>query len=404
MNVYMARQPIFDTENHVYGYELLYRSNGVQNQYNGVDGDASTADVITNAFFGLDIRDIIGNSKAFINFTGNLLKRGVPKMISPELVVVEVLENLMMDEKLLAACQELKERGYTLALDDFEYDSSYSQLFELGDIVKIDFRTPQKSIEETAYICRYSNKVMLAEKIETREEFEWAKRLGCSFMQGYFFAKPMIMSKNSLTPLPVNFMRVMQLISQPEPEFSDIVDVISCDTAMCQRLLRLINSVYFGVRNRVSSIGQALVILGLDYLREWIYLMGMQRITRSDNVEIMRISCLLAKFCKQLALMIPEAMNDSDAFYLMGLLSMVTYGGERALAQALAEFPLTQEIKDGLMGRGGVYSDVFDLAYSYEKGDWATVDKYVEKYHLDSSAVSEAFVKCVKESERIRTM
>ena len=147
MNVYMARQPIFDTENHVYGYELLYRSNGVQNQYNGVDGDASTADVITNAFFGLDIRDIIGNSKAFINFTGNLLKRGVPKMISPELVVVEVLENLMMDEKLLAACQELKERGYTLALDDFEYDSSYSQLFELGDIVKIDFRTPQKSIE-----------------------------------------------------------------------------------------------------------------------------------------------------------------------------------------------------------------------------------------------------------------
>ena len=203
---------------------------------------------------------------------------------------------------------------------------------------------------------------------------------------------------------PVNFMRVMQLISQPEPEFSDIVDVISCDTAMCQRLLRLINSVYFGVRNRVSSIGQALVILGLDYLREWIYLMGMQRITRSDNVEIMRISCLLAKFCKQLALMIPEARNDSDAFYLMGLLSMVTYGGERALAQALEEFPLTQEIKDGLMGRGGVYSDVFDLAYSYEKGDWATVDKYVEKYHLDSSAVSEAFVKCVKESERIRTM
>ena len=183
MNVYMARQPIFDTENHVYGYELLYRSNGVQNQYNGVDGDASTADVITNAFFGLDIRDIIGNSKAFINFTGNLLKRGVPKMISPELVVVEVLENLMMDEKLLAACQELKERGYTLALDDFEYDSSYSQLFELGDIVKIDFRTPQKSIEETAYICRYSNKVMLAEKIETREEFEWAKRLGFIFME-----------------------------------------------------------------------------------------------------------------------------------------------------------------------------------------------------------------------------
>lgn len=404
MNVYMARQPIFDTENHVYGYELLYRSNGKQNEYNGVDGDESTADVVTNAFFGLNINEIIGGSKAFINFTSNLLKRGVPKMISPDLVVVEVLENLMMDDQLLGACQELKERGYTLALDDFEYDHSYSELFELGDIVKIDFRTPQKSIEETAYICRYCNKLMLAEKIESQEEFEYAKRLGCSFMQGYFFAKPTIMSKSSLTPLPLNLMRVMQLVSQPEPEFSDIVDVISCDTAMCQRLLRLINSVYFGVRNRVSSISQALVILGLDYLREWIYLMGMQRITHIDNVEVMRLSLLLAKFCKRLALMVPQAQPDADSYYLMGLLSMVTYGGERALAQALEEFPLTQEIKDGLMGKGGIYSDIFDLAYSYEKGDWETVDKYVEQYHLDSSKISEAFVQCVKEAENIRLM
>lgn len=404
MNVYMARQPIFDTENHVYGYELLYRSNGKQNEYNGVDGDESTADVVTNAFFGLNINEIIGGSKAFINFTSNLLKRGVPKMISPDLVVVEVLENLMMDDQLLGACQELKERGYTLALDDFEYDHSYSELFELGDIVKIDFRTPQKSIEETAYICRYCNKLMLAEKIESQEEFEYAKRLGCSFMQGYFFAKPTIMSKNSLTPLPLNLMRVMQLVSQPEPEFSDIVDVISCDTAMCQRLLRLINSVYFGVRNRVSSISQALVILGLDYLREWIYLMGMQRITHIDNVEVMRLSLLLAKFCKRLALMVSQAQSDADSYYLMGLLSMVTYGGERALAQALEEFPLTQEIKNGLMGKGGIYSDIFDLAYSYEKGDWETVDKYVEQYHLDSSKISEAFVQCVKEAENIRLM
>lgn len=404
MNVYMARQPIFDIHNHVYGYELLYRSNDKRNEYTGLNGDESTADVVTNAFFGLNIKDIIGSGKAFINFTANLLKHGVPKMISPELVVVEVLENLLMDDELLAACQDLKERGYTLALDDFEYDNSYSELFELGDIVKIDFRTPKKSIEDTAYICRYSNKVMLAEKIESHEEFEYAKSLGCSYMQGYYFARPTIMSKNSLTPLPMNFMKVMQLVSQPEPDLDEIIEVISCDTAMCQRLLRLINSVYFGVKNRVRSIGQALVILGLDYLRDWVYLMGMQRIVRCDNVEIMRISCLLAKFCRQLALMIPEAAPNADSYYLMGLLSMVAWGGEQALSQTLEEFPLTPEIKDGLLGRGGIYSDVYDLAYCYEKADWARVDKYVEKYQLDASRVSEEFVKCVKEAERIRMM
>ena len=400
----MARQPIFDDDNKVYAYELLYRSNGKQNSYNGVNGDESTADVVTNAFFGLDVRDVIGNAKAFINFTGNLLKHGVPKMISSDILVVEVLENQMMDEDTLAACQDLKERGYTLALDDFEYENAYSELFQLGDIVKIDFRTSQKAIEETAYVCRYCNKIMLAEKIETREELEYAKRLGCTFTQGYYFAKPTLMSKNSIQPLPVNFMQIMQLVSSEEPEISDIVEVISRDTAMCQRLLRLINSVYFGVRNRVSSISQALVILGLDYLREWVYLMGMQRITHNDNVEIMRMSVLVAKFCRGIALLIPDAARSCEAFYLMGLLSMVTYSGERALAIALEEFPITDDIKNGLMRRGGLYSDVFEMVLGYDKGDWAVVDSFSEKYGIPSEKISEVFLNCVKEAERIRLL
>ncbi len=404
MDVYMARQPIFVGENKVYAYELLYRSNGHENCYNGIDSDESTANAVTNVFFGLNIRDIVGEAIAFINFTGNLLKRGVPKMISPDIVVVEVLENQMMDEDTLNACQELKERGYMLALDDFEYYNCYSALFKLGDLVKIDFRTPQKSIEETAYICRYCNKLMLAEKIESHEEFEYAKRLGCTFTQGYYFARPTIMSKNSIQPLPVNFMRLMQLVSQPEPEITDIVEVISHDTAICQRLLRLINSVYFDVRNRVSSISQALVILRLDYLCEWIYLMGMQRITHNDNVEVMRMSVLMAKFCRELAPVIPDARMTSDSFYLMGLLSMVTYSGEKALEQALAEFPITEDIKNGLMRKGGLYSDVYAMALNYAKGSWETVDKYAAKYDITSSMISQLFVSCVKSSEKIKML
>ncbi len=404
MDVYMARQPLFGEDDKVYAYELLYRSNAKDNCYTGVSGDESTADVVTNAFFGLDVRNIIGNARAFINFTGNLLKHGVPHMISPDILVVEVLENQMMDEDILNACQELKERGYMIALDDFEYENAYSELFQMGDLVKIDFRTSQKSIEETAYICRYCNKLMLAEKIENREEYEYAKRLGCTFTQGYFFAKPTIMSRTSIQPLPINFMQVMQLVSQPEPEIAEIVEVISRDTAMCQRLLRLINSVYFGVRNRVSSISQALVILGLDYLREWVYLMGMQRITQNDNVEIMRLSVLTAKFCRALSQLIPSVESEGEAFYLMGLLSMITYSGEKELEQTLEEFPLTEEIKNGLMRKGGVYSDVFEMAYNYEKGNWDIVDKFAEKYGLNGEKISDVFVECVKDAERIKML
>ncbi len=236
------------------------------------------------------------------------------------------------------------------------------------------------------------------------EEYEYAKRLGCTFTQGYYFARPTIMTKSSVAPLTVNFMQVMQLVSQEEPEISDIVEVISRDTAMCQRLLRLINSVYFGVRNRVSSINQALVILGLDYLREWVYLMGMQRITRNDNVEMMRLSLLMAKFCRKLSLMIPDAKKDADAFYLMGLLSMLDHCGASNLERTLQDFPLTDEIKNGLLGRGGVYSDVYNLAYSYEKGNWENVDRIALLYNLDKSRISDAFVQCVKESEDLKML
>lgn len=401
MNVYMARQPIFDHDGNVYAYELLYRSNGSENAYNGISGDESTADVITNAFFGLDVKNVIGGAKAFINFTGNLIKRGVPKMISPELLVVEVLENQLADEEILDAVQDLKERGYMIALDDFEYSGAYNDLFALGDLVKIDFRTPQKSIEETAYVCRYSNKLMLAEKVETQAEFEYAKKLGCTYMQGYYFARPSIMSDRSVQPLPVNLMEVMQLMAQPEPEIKDIVEVMSRDTALCQRILRLINSVYFGVSNKVSSINQAIMILGLDYLREWVYLMGMQKITQNDNIEAMKQALLMAKFCRSISKMIPEVADQGESFYLMGLLSMIVLSGERALAQALDELPLTNDIKKGLLRRGGIYSDVFEMVSFYLEGKWDEFDELAKKYRLESEEISGLFVSCTQEVEQL---
>lgn len=169
-------------------------------------------------------------------------------------------------------------------------------------------------------------------------------------------------------------------------------------------MLRLINSVYFGVKNRVSSISQALVILGLDYLREWVYLMGMQRITQNDNVEAMRASLVMAKFCRSLALMMPETAKNSDSFYLMGLLSMLDHCRTDGLERRLNEFPITEDIKDGLLGKEGIYSDVYKLALNYHHGNWDEVDKFAARYNLSSSEISDLFVKCVKESEALKML
>lgn len=397
MNVYMTRQPIFDRDGNVFAYELLYRVNGETTAHNVNSEDTPPAETV----FGIDIKDVVGKARAYINFASDLLIRGAARSISPEALVVEVLENQLEDELVLNEIQNLKERGYLIALAGAGRSDEPGELLSNCDLVRIDIKQPQKTVEKTAYVCRYSNKLMLAENVETPSDFECAKKLGCTYMRGYYFARPAANTESNIQPLPVNLMSTMQLMASPEPEIKDIVDVMSRDAAMCQRILRLINSVYFGVSSRVSSINQAILILGLDYLREWVYLMGMQKISQNDNMELMKLSLLLAKFSRGLSELVPAAENQGEAFYLMGLLSMMVFSGERFLAQALDEFPLTNDIKKGLLRRGGMYSDVFEMALFYSDGKWEEFDNIAEKYRLSADEVSELFAKCIREIENM---
>lgn len=397
MNVYMTRQPIFDRDGSVFAYELLYRINGETTAHNVISEDAPPAETV----LGLDVKDIVGGARAYINFASDLLVRGEARNISPEKLVVEVLEKQLDDELVLNEIQYLKERGYLIALAGLEHSDAISELLSNCDLVRIDIKQPQKTVENTAYVCRYSNKLMLAENVETQSDLEYAKKLGCTYMRGYYFAHPFSNAESNIQPLPVNLMGTMQLMASPEPEIKDIVNVMSRDTAMCQRILRLINSVYFGVSSRVSSINQAILILGLDYLREWVYLMGMQKISQNDNMELMKLALLLAKFSRGLSELIPAAGNQGEAFYLMGLLSMMVFSGERFLAQALDEFPLTNDIKKGLLRRGGMYSDVFEMALFYSDGKWEEFDNLAAKYRLDADEVSELFAECIREIEKL---
>ena len=400
MDIYLARQPILDLDNEIYGYELLYRSNKNINSYTGVDGDESTADVITNAFFDMHMRSMIGNKKAFINFTGNLLKRGVPKMLPPETLVIEILENIIIDEDVLDAVAELKDLGYTIALDDFMFKRNLRDIFELGDIIKIDFRMPTNEIEETSYICKYSNKIMLAEKVETLQEVEYAKRLGCVYMQGYYFAKPVLMSRRSTVPLSGTYMQILQLVSSAEPDIDAITDVISRDAALTQRLLRLINSVYFGFNSKIASVSQALMLLGLEHLREWIYLMGLRRVFGTENLQILENALFRATFCEGIGKLMNKPKRDQRELYLMGLLSIIPETSDKTIPNIMDEFPVTDNIKNGIKGVG-VYGDIFRLTINYELGKWNLVDEFSVENQIDRSDISSLYVKSIQSAKSL---
>ncbi len=386
MDLYLARMPVSDRSGTVCGYELLY-------EYHK---EFSSSE---NVFFGDNMTDIIKNVtrgiRAFLRFGNSEIKDGAPKRIRPENLAVEITAAQLSDENLVPAIDELRALGYKIVLDDFSYSEDYGNDLSRCDIVKVNFRSSPKEIEETAHYCRSGGKLILADNIETPEEFDYAVRLGCSYMEGFYFARPTVTGEE-LNPLPANIARAMALMSQPDPEIDDIVDVLSQDAAICRKLLKLINSVYFGVSNKVSAISQAIIILGLDYLREWVCLLGMQRITGNDNEEAIRLSLLNAKFCAGLAERIPEAKEKSDSFYLMGLLSMGVFSGKKQLAKALGEFPLSDEIKAGLLRKGGLYSDVLEMTLSYNRADWKRFDELARQHGLNGAVISDLFVECTK--------
>lgn len=367
MDVYITRHPVFDRNGALFGYVMPYREN-----------DAGTGKALLES----DPESIVGTARAFVFFDFDKVLYGIPRKMSPETLVALISANMPSHKEIINQLGIMKSGGYLIALQDIEEldELDDNELLKLCDIAVIDVGAER--FAEIAKKCTALGKQILAKNAETAEQAKQAKSLGASYVQGFFFARFGEGSKREVQPLPANLVEVMRLMADPEPEIRDIVEVMSRDTAMCQKILKLINSVYFGVSNSVSSINQAILILGLDYLREWVYLMGMQKLTQNDNSETIKLALLLAKFCRRLAELIPDVENKGDTFYLMGLLSMLVFSGEKSLETQLDEFPLSADIKRGLLRRGGVHSDVLDMALHFAAGRWNDFDTLAERYGL----------------------
>lgn len=395
LDAYISRRPVFDVGGNVFAYELRFKITENDEKNLAVCGSEPT-----NSLFGIDIHRLVGKSRAFIAFSDTMFKANLPLAFSPDFLIVGVNKEQLDNPEIMEICRDLKQRGYMIALGNFEYSKAYDEIFGFADIIEIKCEKNVKSASETAYVCRYSNKLMLASGIDDREKYSYAKMLGCTFMEGFFFAKPDIDPKSGIKPLPASISNAMAIMSKPDVEIQEIVNVLSVDSAVCQRLLRLINSVYFGFTTKISSITQAIVVLGIDYIREWIYLMAVQKITNNENPEATKCSLLMAKFCQKIALFIPNAKKNAESFYLMGLLSLVVFCGEKLMNEALEEFPITNDIKKGLLRKGGIYSDVFEMALSYLSGEWDKYEKIAAAYDIDINTITAGYAECVEEVEK----
>ncbi len=373
MDIFIARQPIFDKELNVVAYELLYR-NGKTNAAPS-DDDGATSSVIINGLLMIGLETLTDKKKAFINFTGNLLRGDTPSVFSPEMVVIEVLENVESDPLLLEALRELKKRGYTIALDDYLESYVFEDIVALADIIKVDFLLSDlAAITRIAQRFKGSRVRLLAEKVETQQQFDLAVKLGYTYFQGYFFSKPSIVASKDMESMKLSQIKVLKELGTVDPEFSKISDAIESDISFTYKLLKLVNSgTYYG-NSRITSIQQALVRLGMKELRKWTALIMMREAGRHKPEELVRSSLLRARTLEILSTQVKLGSRKTE-FFLVGIFSMIDVILDRPLADILEELPLDSEIKNALSGEHNVLLQGLQIITAYERADWKALEQ-----------------------------
>lgn len=367
MDVFVARQPIFDRNKTLYAYELLFRA-GLSNSFPDIDEEIATTSLLSSSFFTVGIEKVTGGKIAFINFTEELIEKGTPQLFSSGKMMVEILENVAPSEKVIASCKELKKQGYEIALDDFVYAKKFDELLSLSDIIKIDFRlTSQEKIVEMVHSLKKYDCKLLAEKVETYEELVKALELGFDYFQGYFFAKPEILQNKELSGFQMTLMRLMSQINTADFDVKSLAESIRHDVSITYKLLTYINSAYFGRLQPLSSISQSISYLGEKGFKLFASLIITSKLAKDKPDALIKMATIRARF---LELIGNELKIDSSEMFLLGLFSVIDAMLDRNMEDILEHLPLSDKIKDALLNRTGELSIYIRLIETYETGNW----------------------------------
>lgn len=370
MDIFIARQPIFNRHKKLYAYELLHRISG-ENVYNSFDGDRATANLLINTFLSIGLDKITSSNKAFINFTEQHLLEGTALGLSPDNIVVEILEQVPASPEIISACRELKEQGFTLALDDFVFTDGMEPLVELVDIIKIDFL--EQNLKEIEDQNKHFNKghKLLAEKIETYGQFTAALDMGFDYFQGYFFCRPEVLIRKDISSLKANLLSLLAEVNKKEFSLAAVEKMIGVDVSISYKLLRYINSVYYFLVTKVTTIGRALNYLGESGTRRFVSLVAASELSSDKPHELLRTSLTRARFCELLARHSPQGY-DPEELFLMGLFSLLPAMLDMEMVDIMEQLPLSTSVAGSLLGRESPYTPYLEVVCAYEQEGWGS--------------------------------
>lgn len=372
-SVFVARQPIFDRRNRVFGYELLFRE-GLENFCPQDDLEHAAAHVVENSWLTFGFSSLVGSKRAFVNLTRNLLVTGYGDTLPEDGAVVELLETVEPDDEVLAACRRLKQTGHLIAVDDFVHRPGLEPLLEVADIVKVAFRDADPA-EQCGHVRRVAGDRprLLAEQVETREEYAHAVDLGFDYFQGYFFCRPEIVQGRALNAHRLTHLKLLQAVTRPDLDIDEVESVIRVDAAVTLRLMKFLSSAAFGFRAAITSVRHGLALLGREQIRRFVSLIALGEMGRDKPSELLVSAAVRGRFCELIGN--DQGMADQrPELFLLGTLSLVDAMLDQPMATVIEKLPLADDLKHALVGDPSRFRTVLDFVAGYERGDWAACE------------------------------
>jgi EAL and modified HD-GYP domain-containing signal transduction protein len=383
---FVARQPILTADEQVFGYELLFRD-GIENYFRCNDSEtASRSTLDSSLLLGLDV--LCGKHYAFVNCTRDVLVNDHAFLLPPRQTVIEILETVRPDDMVVSACRRLKQAGYLIALDDFIANGPREPLTGIADIIKVDLRatTPE---QQDAMVRRFGNRHrLLAEKVETREEFRAARSRSFLYFQGYFFRRPEVLMTRDIPRNLANYLCMLQEVSLPELDLRRIEKLVKSEVSLCYRLLRYLNSARFCFGTEIRSVRHALTILGEREIRRWVQLVATLGAGQTKSSELVLSALVRARFCELLA---PEVAHGGSDLFLMGLMSLMDAILEIPMSEVLDKVPLDQAIKNVILGGPSHLRTIFRLMLAQESGEWPAAAELARLLHVSKDHVADAY-------------
>lgn len=396
---FIARQPIFDKRLRVYAYELLFRG-GPQNYFQPSRNAASS--VIADSITLFDLQNLTGPARAFMNVDELALRLGAPRLMPPDRIVVEILETVMPTGEIVKICRELRDAGYVLALDDFVDHPDMAPLVELAQFLKIDFQLlDAEARERLARKYRGNGRLsLLAEKVETENELEEARKLGFSYFQGYFFCKPSMIETRDIPGDKLLHLELLNSVAAPELNYTLIEELLKHEPSLLYRLLRYLNSPLLGLRTEIHSVRQALILLGEREFRRWVSIFAIVAMSGGKPPELVRTALTRAYFCEEFS-SAAHLGEKKAALFLMGLLSVADALLDKPIAEVLRSLPVAEEVKTALTGGENRFRDVYELLLALERAEWPQLSSHVERLGCNEEAIPDCYQTAIQKASTV---